>query len=85
MAKLVKSVRSVRSIKRVRTGCVVEVVKGGETARYTRVNGGWTARVAHGKYSPWEDVVTVFTSWEVAQQVNDVAPYHTREHHAYIF
>lgn len=85
MAKLVKSVRSVRSIKRVSVGRVVEVVKGGETARYTRVNGGWTARVAHGKYSPWEDVATVFTSWEVAQQVNDVAPYHTREHHAYIF
>ena len=85
MAKLVKSVRSARSIKRVSVGRVVEVVKGGETARYTRVNGGWTARVAHGKYSTWEDVVTVFTSWEVAQQVNDVAPYHTREHHAYIF
>ena len=85
MAKFVKSVRSVRSIKRVPAGCVVEVVKGVETARYTRVNGGWTARVSHGKYSPWEDVVTVFTSWEVAQQVNDVAPYHTREHHAYIF
>ena len=85
MAKLVKSVRSTRSIKRVSVGRVVEVVKGGETARYTRVRGGWTARVAHGKYSPWEDVVTVFTSWEVAQQVNDVAPYHTREHHAYIF
>ncbi len=85
MAKLVKSVRSARSIKRVSVGRVVEVVKGSETARYTRVSGGWTARVAHGKYSPWEDVVTVFTSWEVAQQVNDVAPYHTREHHAYIF
>ena len=84
MAKLVRSVRSVRSIKRIRTG-VVEVVRGVETTRYTRVNGGWTARVAHGKYSPWEDVVTVFTSREVAQQVNDVAPYHTREHHAYIF
>ena len=85
MAKLVKSVRSTRSIKRVSVGRVVEVVKGGETARYTRVRGGWTARVAHGKYSPWEDVAAVFTSWEVAQQVNDVAPYHTREHHAYIF
>ena len=85
MAKLVHSVRSVRSIKRTPAGHVIEVVKGVETTRYTRVNGGWTARVAHGKYSPWEDVVTVFTSWEVAQQVNDVAPYHTREHHAYIF
>ena len=85
MAKLVKSVRSTRSFMRVSVGRVVEVVMGGETARYTRVRGGWTARVAHGKYSPWEDVVTVFTSWEVAQQVNDVAPYHTREHHAYIF
>ena len=85
MSKLVKSVRSARSIKRVSVGRVVEVVKGGETARYTRVNGGWTARVAHGKYSPWEDVAAVFTSWEVAQQVNDVAPYHTVSHHAYIF
>ena len=85
MAKLVKSVRSTRSIKRVSVGRVVEVVKGGETARYTRVNGGWTVRVAHGKYSPWEDVAAVFTSWEVAQQVNDVAGAHTREHHAYIF
>ena len=85
MAKLVKSVRSIKSIKRTTAGHVIEVVKGGETARYTRVNGGWTARVAHGKYSSWEDVVTVFTSWEVAQQVNDVAPYHTREHHAYSF
>ena len=85
MAKLVKSVRSTRSIKRTPAGHVIEVVKGVETTRYTRVRGGWTARVAHGKYSPWEDVVTVFTSWEVAQQVNDVAPYHTREHHAYIF
>ena len=85
MAKFVKSVRSIKSIKRTPAGHVIEVVKGVETTRYTRVNGGWTARVAHGKYSPWEDVVTVFTSWEVAQQVNDVAPYHTREHHAYIF
>lgn len=85
MAKLVKSIRSVRSIKRTPAGHVIEVVKGGETARYTRVRGGWTARVARGEYSPWEDVVTVFTSWEVAQQVNDVAHYHTREHHAYIF
>lgn len=85
MAKLVKSVRSTRSIKRTPAGHVIEVVKGVETARYTRVNGGWTVRVAHGKYSPWEDVAAVFTSWEVAQQVNDVAPYHTVSHHAYIF
>ena len=85
MTKLVKSVRSIKSIKRTPVGHVIEVVKGVETTRYTRVRGGWTARVAHGKYSTWEDVVTVFTSWEVAQQVNDVAPYHTCEHHAYIF
>ena len=84
MAKLVKSVRSIKSIKRIHAGHVIEVVKGGETARYTRVRGGWTARISHGKYSPWEDVVTV-SSWEVARQVNDVAPYHTCGHHAYIF